>query len=234
MRALLLIPISKWKDLKDDKEAIQVLEEVYDDDVEELEVLVGLMAEKKIKGFAISETTYVIFQLMATRDSTCACVTVMRKIINLSFVSSSDLINAKLEEHQFYGSKQCLGCKHKFQGKLIHGVVEDKKGTTVATLFEKWDESLHYVIGGNFGKRSLTPEYQTRYNVTQFSITLYEITPRLKWHVIFIECGKYCRNDVSNEAQDTLGSADGVPVQDKEVHFSYISFVSSFYLADLS
>ena len=48
------------------------------------------------------------------------------------------------------------------------------------------------------------------------------------------ECGKYCRNDVSNEAQDTLGSADGVPVQDKEVHFSYISFVSSFYLADLS
>jgi len=67
MRALLLIPISKWKDLKDDKEAIQVLEEVYDDDVEELEVLVGLMAEKKIKGFAISETTYVIFQLMATR-----------------------------------------------------------------------------------------------------------------------------------------------------------------------
>ena len=58
--------------------------------------------------------------------------------------------------------------------------MEDKKGTTVATLFEKWDESLHYVIGGNFGKRSLTPEYQTRYNVTQFSITLYEITPRLK------------------------------------------------------
>ncbi|RZC16914.1 Translation factor GUF1-like, chloroplastic [Glycine soja] len=65
----------------------------------------------------------------------------------------------------------------------IHGVVEDKKGRTVATLFGTWDESLHYVIGGNSGKgkgssyvstkphvlwkRSPTPEYQTRYNEMQ-------------------------------------------------------------------
>ncbi|XP_019428264.1 PREDICTED: alpha-dioxygenase 1-like [Lupinus angustifolius] len=66
-RALLLIPISKWEDLTDDKEAIQVLEEVYGDDVEQLDLLVGQMAEKKIKGFAISETAFVIFLLMASR-----------------------------------------------------------------------------------------------------------------------------------------------------------------------
>ncbi|KAL1318117.1 hypothetical protein HN51_070377 [Arachis hypogaea] len=66
-RALLLIPISKWEDLTDDKEAIEVLEDVYGDDVEELDLLVGLMAEKKIKGFAISETAFVIFLLMASR-----------------------------------------------------------------------------------------------------------------------------------------------------------------------
>ncbi|XP_065618442.1 alpha-dioxygenase PIOX [Quercus suber] len=66
-RALLLIPISKWEDLTDDKEAIQTLKEVYGDDVEELDLLVGLMAEKKIKGFAISETAFVIFLVMATR-----------------------------------------------------------------------------------------------------------------------------------------------------------------------
>ncbi|XP_047172437.1 alpha-dioxygenase 1 isoform X1 [Vigna umbellata] len=66
-RSLLLIPISKWEDLTDDKEAIKVLEEVYGDDVEELDLLVGLMAEKKIKGFAISETAFVIFIVMATR-----------------------------------------------------------------------------------------------------------------------------------------------------------------------
>ncbi|KAG6656448.1 alpha-dioxygenase 1-like isoform X2 [Carya illinoinensis] len=66
-RALLMIPISKWEDLTDDEEAIRELEEVYGDDVEELDLLVGLMAEKKITGFAISETAFVIFLLMATR-----------------------------------------------------------------------------------------------------------------------------------------------------------------------
>ncbi|XP_052195219.1 alpha-dioxygenase PIOX [Diospyros lotus] len=66
-RSLLLIPISKWEDLTDDKEAIETLKEVYNDDVEELDLLVGLMAEKKIKGFAISETAFVIFLLMASR-----------------------------------------------------------------------------------------------------------------------------------------------------------------------
>ncbi|XP_004489319.1 alpha-dioxygenase PIOX [Cicer arietinum] len=66
-RGLLMIPISKWEDLTDDKEVIEVLEEVYGDDVEELDVLVGLMAEKKIKGFAISETAFTIFLLMASR-----------------------------------------------------------------------------------------------------------------------------------------------------------------------
>ncbi|CAK9161293.1 unnamed protein product [Ilex paraguariensis] len=66
-RALLLIPISKWEDLTDDDEAIQALEEVYGDDVEELDLLVGLMAEKKIKGFAISETAFIIFLIMASR-----------------------------------------------------------------------------------------------------------------------------------------------------------------------
>lgn len=66
-RALLLIPISKWEDLTDDKEEIKLLKEVYGDNVEQLDILVGLMAEKKIKGFAISETAFVIFLLMATR-----------------------------------------------------------------------------------------------------------------------------------------------------------------------
>ena len=62
-----MIPISKWEDLTDDKEAIQTLKEVYGDDVEELDLLVGLMAEKKITGFAISETAFIIFLLMASR-----------------------------------------------------------------------------------------------------------------------------------------------------------------------
>ncbi|RVX08648.1 Alpha-dioxygenase 1 [Vitis vinifera] len=66
-RALLLIPISKWEDLTDDSETIKILRELYGDDVEELDTHVGLMAEKKIKGFAISETAFVIFIVMASR-----------------------------------------------------------------------------------------------------------------------------------------------------------------------
>ena len=64
----MLIPISKWEDLTDDDEAIQTLQEVYGDDVEELDRQVGLVAEKKIKGFVISETAFVIFLLMASRS----------------------------------------------------------------------------------------------------------------------------------------------------------------------
>ncbi|CAI9763215.1 unnamed protein product [Fraxinus pennsylvanica] len=66
-RSLLLIPISKWNGLTDDEEALKDLREVYGDDVEELDLLVGLMAEKKIKGFAISETAFMIFLIMASR-----------------------------------------------------------------------------------------------------------------------------------------------------------------------
>ncbi|KAH6774459.1 Peroxidase superfamily protein [Perilla frutescens var. hirtella] len=66
-RGLLLIPISKWEDLTDDEEAIETLRDVYNDDVEEVDLMVGLLAEKKIAGFAISETAFIIFLLMATR-----------------------------------------------------------------------------------------------------------------------------------------------------------------------
>ncbi|XP_078438313.1 peroxidase superfamily protein [Wolffia australiana] len=66
-RSLLMIPISRWEDLTDNEEAIKTLREVYGDDVEKLDLLVGLMAEKKIKGFAISETAFFIFVIMASR-----------------------------------------------------------------------------------------------------------------------------------------------------------------------
>ena len=67
-RNLLMVPISKWEDLTDDEEAVNALREVYGgDDVEKLDLLVGLHAEKKIKGFAISETAFFIFLLIASR-----------------------------------------------------------------------------------------------------------------------------------------------------------------------
>lgn len=62
-----MVPISKWEDLTDDDEVIEALREVYGDDIEKLDLLVGLHAEKKIKGFAISETAFFIFLLVASR-----------------------------------------------------------------------------------------------------------------------------------------------------------------------
>ncbi|CAA6669887.1 unnamed protein product [Spirodela intermedia] len=52
-RSMLMIPISSWEDLTDN--------------AEKLDLIVGLMAEKKIKGFAISETAFFIFLIMASR-----------------------------------------------------------------------------------------------------------------------------------------------------------------------
>lgn len=59
--------IKKWEDLTDEAATIEVIKEVYGDDVEKLDLLVGLLGEKKIPGFAISETAFFIFVLMATR-----------------------------------------------------------------------------------------------------------------------------------------------------------------------
>ncbi|GAA0148090.1 oxygenase [Lithospermum erythrorhizon] len=66
-RNLLMVPISTWEDLTEDEEVIKALNEVYGDDVEKLDLIVGLHAEKKIKGFAISETAFFIFLLIASR-----------------------------------------------------------------------------------------------------------------------------------------------------------------------
>ncbi|XP_042403576.1 oxysterol-binding protein-related protein 1C-like isoform X1 [Zingiber officinale] len=94
-------------------------------------------------------------------------------------------------------------CKLKFKEQSIidrnphqvQGIVQDRNGRTVATLFGKWDESMHYVNGDCSGKgrgceplseahllwkRSRPPSCPTRYNLTRFAITLNELTPGLK------------------------------------------------------
>lgn len=131
------------------------------------------------------------------------------EVFQWSKVTSSiyNLILGKLYcDH--YGTMRIEGnheysCKLKFKEQSIidrnphqvHGIVQDRNGKTVATLFGKWDESLHYVIGECSGKgkgfeslsdarllwkRSKPPKDPTRYNFTRFAITLNELTPGLK------------------------------------------------------
>jgi alpha-dioxygenase len=66
-RSLMMPTIRKWEDLTDDKETLAIIRELYGNNVERLDLLVGLLLEKKIKGFAISETAFFIFLLMASR-----------------------------------------------------------------------------------------------------------------------------------------------------------------------
>ncbi|CAI0588026.1 unnamed protein product [Linum tenue] len=105
-----------------------------------------------------------------------------------------------------YGTMRIEGnrdfsCKLKFKEQSIidrnphqiQGVVVDRSGKTVATLFGKWDESMHYVLGSGKGKgfesleeahtlwrRNSPPTIPTRYNLTRFAITLNELIPGLK------------------------------------------------------
>ncbi|CAA0818483.1 Oxysterol-binding protein-related protein 1C [Striga hermonthica] len=107
-----------------------------------------------------------------------------------------------------YGTMRIQGnrnysCRLKFKEQSIidrnphqvQGVVQDKGGKTVATLFGKWDESMHYVDGDCSAKgkapesvpeshllwkRNKPPKFPTRYNFTRFAITLNELIPGLK------------------------------------------------------
>ncbi|KAL0438043.1 UNVERIFIED_CONTAM: Oxysterol-binding protein-related protein 1C [Sesamum latifolium] len=107
-----------------------------------------------------------------------------------------------------YGTMRIQGnrnysCKLKFKEQSIidrnphqvQGIVQDKSGKTVATLFGKWDESMYYASGDCSSKRkghespsdaqllwrrSKPPKFPTRYNLTRFAITLNELIPGLK------------------------------------------------------
>ncbi|KAJ4839976.1 Oxysterol-binding protein- protein 2A [Turnera subulata] len=93
-------------------------------------------------------------------------------------------------------------CKLKFKEQSIldrnphqvQGFVEDISGKKVATVFGKWDDSLHYSYcdangkpkdpkGSNgtlLWKSTKAPPNLTRYNLTSFAITLNELTPGLQ------------------------------------------------------
>jgi Animal haem peroxidase len=70
-RQLLLRPIRTFKDLTGDQEQVRELEEVYGGDVEELDLLIGTLAEqspsRRPTSFGFGETLFQIFLLNATR-----------------------------------------------------------------------------------------------------------------------------------------------------------------------
>jgi hypothetical protein len=66
-RQLHLAPAASFRDLTDDPELAADLSEVYDGDIEQVDLMVGMFAEKRPEGFAFSDTAFRIFILMASR-----------------------------------------------------------------------------------------------------------------------------------------------------------------------
>lgn len=69
-RNLLLSPIKQWSDLTSDKNIIARLKLVYNNDVEQLDLLVGTHIEQKLPGSIFGETIYSVFLLHTTRRIT--------------------------------------------------------------------------------------------------------------------------------------------------------------------
>merc|ERR1712038_1045205 len=69
-RHLHLKPFTSWYQMTGDMKSAKKLELIYGkapDGIERCDLLVGNLYEKKIKGFAISETSFIVFLLMASR-----------------------------------------------------------------------------------------------------------------------------------------------------------------------
>ena len=66
-RLLHLEPIRTFEDLTDTREWVEELRRVYNDDVEQLDLMIGMYAENPPKGFAFSDMAFRIFVLMASR-----------------------------------------------------------------------------------------------------------------------------------------------------------------------
>jgi hypothetical protein len=66
-RLLRLRPVKTFRELTDDNDLAAELEDVYDGDVEKLDLSIGMFAEKRPTGFAFSDTAFRIFILMASR-----------------------------------------------------------------------------------------------------------------------------------------------------------------------
>ncbi len=66
-RLLHLPPASSFEELTGDPVLAEKVRRVYNDDIERVDAIVGMFAEKRPKGFAFSETAFRIFILMASR-----------------------------------------------------------------------------------------------------------------------------------------------------------------------
>jgi hypothetical protein len=63
-------PITAFEELTENRDWAEQLRHVYDDDIDRVDLMVGMFAEPKPRGFAFSDPAFRVFVLMATRRIT--------------------------------------------------------------------------------------------------------------------------------------------------------------------
>ena len=66
-RLFRLRPAKSFAELTDDPDEAERMRQIYDDEIERLDLMIGLYAEPKPKGFGFSDTAFRVFILMASR-----------------------------------------------------------------------------------------------------------------------------------------------------------------------
>jgi hypothetical protein len=66
-RLLHLAPAAGFEDLTGDRHTAESIRKAYDGDIEQVDLTVGMYAERRPEGFAFSDTAFRIFVLMASR-----------------------------------------------------------------------------------------------------------------------------------------------------------------------
>ena len=66
-RLMHMAPVRSFDELGDDPETVAQLREIYDDDLEDVDLMVGMLGEQLPRGFGFSDTAFRIFVLMASR-----------------------------------------------------------------------------------------------------------------------------------------------------------------------
>ena len=94
-----------FEELTDDADAAKEMSRLYGGDIEKLDLMVGLFAERRPEGFAFSDTAFRIFLLMAarrlnsdrflTRDFTASVYTTE----GLDWVANNTMASVLLRHH---------------------------------------------------------------------------------------------------------------------------------------
>ncbi|KAF3653210.1 putative GTP-binding protein lepa [Capsicum annuum] len=209
---MLQIPISKWKDLTDDDEAIKTLHDVNSHNVEDLDLLVGMTAKKKLKCFAISKTSFFIFILTTSRvedDEHGEEKCFKRDDPNANSPSAEELVKTLSIDH-YPVRMQCDGGTN-LTGDFMARDVNNNISLGLINLFEDLEAFNSYLWGYESFKMTvkylLTPLTPKTVNINGFPWAFTEMTCKrgvipskrisYTYTPLEIKVAKRRRNDIS-------------------------------------